>query len=134
MSIYVDTSALLKTYFEAPDSDACEALLLSDPEWVTGRHTEIEVRRNLRRELDGRPLREARAQFRRDWDSMLVVELDSTTCNLAAEIAEVVGARTLDALHLAAAKRAGGGALPFVTYDLRQAQAARSLGLTVLGA
>lgn len=134
MSIYVDTSALLKTYFEEPDSDACEALLLSDPEWVTGRHTEIEVRRNLTRELDGRPLREARAQFRRDWDSMLVVELDQTTCNLAAEIAEVVGARTLDALHLGAAKRAGGGALPFVTYDLRQAQAARSLGLTVLGA
>lgn len=134
MSIYVDTSALLKTYFEEPDSDACEALLLSDPEWVTGRHTEIEVRRNLTRELDGRPLREARAQFRRDWDSMLVVELDQTTCNLAAEIAEVVGARTLDALHLGAAKRAGGGALPFVTYDLRQAQGARSLGLTVLGA
>jgi hypothetical protein len=31
------------------------------------------------------------------------------------------------------AERAGGSALPFVTYDLRQAQAARSLGWTVLG-
>jgi predicted nucleic acid-binding protein len=41
--------------------------------------------------------------------------------------------RTLDALHLAAAERAGGGTLVFVTYDIRQAQAARSLGWPVLG-
>jgi predicted nucleic acid-binding protein len=42
--------------------------------------------------------------------------------------------RTLDALHLAAAQRVGGPAMPFLTFDLRQAQAARSLGLTVVGA
>jgi predicted nucleic acid-binding protein len=48
-------------------------------------------------------------------------------------MAEATGARTLDALHLAAAQRIGGGALPFVTADLRQAQIARSLGWVVLG-
>jgi hypothetical protein len=36
-------------------------------------------------------------------------------------------------MHLAAAERAGAGALPFLTYDVRQAQAARSLGRTVVG-
>jgi predicted nucleic acid-binding protein len=41
--------------------------------------------------------------------------------------------RTLDALHLATAERAGGAALSFVTYDLRQAQAAPPLGEAVLG-
>lgn len=41
--------------------------------------------------------------------------------------------RTLDALHLAVAQRVGGSALAFLTYDLRRAQAARSLGFTVLG-
>jgi hypothetical protein len=49
---------------------------------------------------------------------------------MAAAIAEVTGARTLDALHLAAAQRVGGAAVPFLTFDLRQAQPARGLGLT----
>jgi hypothetical protein len=45
----------------------------------------------------------------------------------------VTGARSLDALHLGTAKVVGGGALPFVTFDLRQAQAARALGWFALG-
>ncbi len=41
--------------------------------------------------------------------------------------------RTLDALHLAAARRLGPGSTCLLTFDIRQAQAARSLGMTVLG-
>jgi predicted nucleic acid-binding protein len=48
--------------------------------------------------------------------------------------AALTGVRTLDALHLAAAQRVGGAAVPFLTFDVRQAQAARGLGLTVVGA
>jgi predicted nucleic acid-binding protein len=44
----------------------------------------------------------------------------------------LTSARTLDALHLAAAQRLGGSSIGFVTFDLRQAQAARTLGMTVL--
>jgi uncharacterized protein len=62
-----------------------------------------------------------------------IVELDEPTCENAAVIAEVNGVRTLDALHLAAARRVGGAAMTFLTFDLRQAQAARTLGFTVLG-
>jgi predicted nucleic acid-binding protein len=64
---------------------------------------------------------------------MHVVELDETTCGIAADLAELTGARTLDALHLAAANRAGKGALTLLTFDIRQAQAARAVGLTVVG-
>jgi predicted nucleic acid-binding protein len=53
---------------------------------------------------------------------------------MAAAIAESTGARTLDALHLAAARRAGGPVVAFLTFDVRQAQAARALGFTVVGA
>jgi predicted nucleic acid-binding protein len=63
-----------------------------------------------------------------------IVELDEVTCAAAADIAERTGARTLDALHLAAAQRLGGAAVPLVTFDVRQARAARILGLTVLPA
>jgi predicted nucleic acid-binding protein len=54
-------------------------------------------------------------------------------CRTAATIGEVLGVRSLDALHLASAQELQIPGLPFLTFDLRQAQAARSLGLTVLG-
>jgi predicted nucleic acid-binding protein len=129
--LYVDTSALLKRYLDEPERDRCEHHLLADPDWVTARHTLIEVRRNLARLLDDGPLRQALDLFARDWDRCAVVELDAITCDRAAEIAEATGARTLDAMHLAAAMRVGGG-LGFLTFDLRQAVAARALGLAVL--
>lgn len=133
MSLYLDASALLKLYFEEPDSPLAEEILSSDREWITARHTQVEIRRNLARQLTGEELRAARAQFDRDLRATFLVELTAEVCEAAAEIAEVAGARTLDALHLGAAKVVGGGTLPFVTFDLRQAQVARSLGWTVLG-
>lgn len=134
MMVYIDSSALLKLYFDESDSDACEELMLSDPDWITARHTTVEVRRNLAKELQDKPAREARDQFLRDWDAITIVELDRQVCETAAQIAEVTGVRALDALHLGAAQRVGRGVIPFLTYDLRQAQAARELGWTVLGA
>lgn len=134
MTIYVDTSALLKLYLDEPDSDAADKLLASDPGWVTARHTAVEVRRNLAKALSGRDLARAREQFAADWLTMAIVELDESTCDVAASLADALGVRTLDALHLGAAQRLARGAMPFLTFDLRQAQAARSLGWTVLGA
>ncbi len=46
----------------------------------------------------------------------------------------MTGSRTLDALRLAAAERADGRSLPFLTFDTRLAQAAGTLGFTVIGA
>jgi uncharacterized protein len=107
--------------------------LLADAVWVTARHTAIEVRRNLTRLLDGSDLERARSSFHADWHRSHVVALDEATCNLATDITEATGARTLDALHLAAAIRVGTAGLSFLTFDIRQAQAARALGLTVVG-
>lgn len=132
MSLYVDSSALLKRYVEEPDSDEANALLASDPSLLTARHTIVEVRRNLARLLDERDATAAKAAFSVDIGAFGIVELDAVTCDAATDIAELTGARSLDALHLAAARRVGGASVPFVTFDVRQAQAARTLGLTVL--
>lgn len=134
MSLYVDSSALLKRYVDEPDSGAADSLLGSDPSLVTARHTVVEVRRNLARLLTGPDAVAARQAFADDLTALSLVELDEATCEGAAAIAEVTGVRTLDALHLSAAHRVGGPAVPFLTFDVRQAQAARTLGLTVLGA
>jgi predicted nucleic acid-binding protein len=133
MSLYLDTSALLKRYVAEDDSDSCERMLLADPAWITARHTWVEVLRNLAKLLRGAERIRMKKVFRSDWDRMHIVEIDTRTCERAGELAETLQVRTLDALHLAAAERAGAGTLAFVTYDLRQAQAARSLGWRVTG-
>ena len=92
-----------------------------------------ELKQRLSEHLD-RAERGARSAFLEDLGVLSIVELDEVTCEMAAAIAEVTGARTLDALHLAAAQRVGGAAVPFLTFDLLQAQAAHGLGLTVVGA
>jgi predicted nucleic acid-binding protein len=129
---YVDSSALLKRYIDEPDSVRAEELLAADRDLATARHTIVEVRRNLARLLSGRPLGATRAAFATDVESLAIVELDAATCELATTVAEQTGARTLDALHLGAALRLG-GALTFITFDVRQAAIARTLGLRVAG-
>jgi predicted nucleic acid-binding protein len=133
VSLYVDTSALLKRYVAEDESEICEQILLGDLAWVTARHTWVEVVRNLSRLLSGAERARVKKIFRSDWERMHVVEIDATVCERAGDLAETLHVGTLDALHLAAAERAGAGALPFLTYDIRQAQAARSLGWSVLG-
>lgn len=133
MSVYVDSSALLKRYVDEPDSETADSILRSDPSLVTARHTIVEVRRNLARLFTERNLADARAAFKRDLNAFSIVELDEVTCEGAAAIAEVVGVRTLDAMHLSAAQRVGGPSVTFLTFDARQAQAARTLGFTVVG-
>ncbi len=133
MTVYVDTSALLKLYLEEPDSEYAEDLLVSAGDWLTGRHTTIEIRRNLVHHLDGPELAAAQRKFQRDLENISIVELTTEVCEAAAQLAEATGTRTLDAHHLGAAKVAGQGSLPVVTFDLRQAQAARALGWVVLG-
>ncbi len=133
MTIFVDSSALLKRYLDEGDSDRYTELLDADPSWVFARHARVEIGRTLSTRLLPEDLPEARERFDSDWRRSVIVELDEATCETAVEIAESTGARTLDALHIAAAHRFGAGALPFLTADLRQAQIARSLGWTVLG-
>jgi hypothetical protein len=133
MALYVDTSALLKRYVEEPDSATAEAYLLGDPDWYTGRHTYVETRRNLHRALDAADFHRVRRIFEDDWRRISIVELDEVTCQLAADIAEMTGVRSLDALHLGAASRLGPQTVQVLTFDVRQAQAARHLGFEVLG-
>jgi predicted nucleic acid-binding protein len=134
MTLYVDSSALVKRYVDEPDSALASNWINSDPVLVTSWITLVEVRRNLGRLLSGTDLAAARKQVAVDLDHFALVVVDESVCEAAAEIGEHLGVRSMDAIHLACAKRLRIPALPFLTFDLRQAQAARSLGLTVLGA
>ena len=132
MTLYVDTSAVLKLYVDEHDSSVARELMATDAVLTTSRLTETEVRRNLARLLEGGDLVAARHQFSTDLDHFALIALDATTCNEAARLAEQTLCRSLDALHLAAAHRAG-AATTLLTFDHRQAQAARSIGMAVIG-
>lgn len=134
MTLYVDSSALVKRYVDEARSDDARRWLFADPQWVTANHTHPEVYRVISFQAPEGSLTEALDAFEDDWNRTLVVGLDDDLCRRAAALAVTTGTRTLDALHLAAAEAAGGRSVPFLTFDVRQATAARSLGFTVLGA
>jgi predicted nucleic acid-binding protein len=128
---YADSSALVKLYVEESGSSAAREAL-AGVDWTLARHTYVEVRRAVAAALGGEELAVTRARFEHDWKRSWVVELDEPTCAIAAEIAEETGLRTLDALHVAAAARRP-GLSTFVTFDRRQGEVARTLGLDVRG-
>jgi predicted nucleic acid-binding protein len=132
MVLYVDSSALLKRYIAEHDSDVSDSLMAADPVLATSRITEVEVRRNLARLLNEDDAANAKRQFAEDLDAFALVAVDATTCNEAARIAEATLCRSLNAIHIAAAVRAGPDTR-FLTFDVRQAKAARAVGLEVIG-
>jgi uncharacterized protein len=131
VTLYVDSSAVMKRYVDERDSDVAIELMARDPVLVTSRITEVEVRRNLSRLLDGAALTASRRTFNADLDAFALVNVDATVCAEAARIGEETLCRSLDAIHLACALRAGRARV--LTFDIRQADAARAIGLTVVG-
>lgn len=134
MTTYVDSSALTKLYVDEPASTLAVEILSVDPVLATSMLSLVEVRRALARHFTGINLVRARELFEADLDRMALIEPTESIWNYAADIAEELGVRSLDAVHLAVAKRLEVASLRFVTFDIRQAQAARLLGLNVVGA
>lgn len=131
--LYVESSALFKRYRPERDSDVALRFMAEDRVLVTSRLTEIEVRRNLKRLFRGDDLARVQNQLRIDLDEFALMSLNADVCSDAARIAEETLCRSLDAIHLAAARRAGPHAT-VLTFDQRQAEAARAIGMAVLGA
>lgn len=123
MRAYFDSSAILKLSKEEPESVALvEYLSNASMEASTSVIAEVEVLRNLRRH--GLDNSDAVAGF-------YFIVLDDEVRRVAGEIG-LTSLRSLDALHVASALAIGDRDLQFVTYDDRQADAARAAGLKVV--
>lgn len=131
--LYVESSALMKLYRPEQDSEFVLQTITAESVLVTSRLAEIEVRRNFVRHFEGEELARVRRQLQLDLDEFALMGLDAEVCDDAARIAEETLCRSLDAVHLAAARRASPAAT-VLTFDRRQAQAARAIGMSVLGA
>jgi predicted nucleic acid-binding protein len=132
--LFLDTSALIKRYVEEDGTALVLQQMEDDPQWAVCAIARTEAEIALcRLGFDPAAHVEPWQRFRADWERCHVVPVDPACLALAAELGCRHQLRTLDALHLAAADRLP-HPLVVLTFDRRQADAARSLGLVVEGA
>jgi len=132
MTVFLDTSALLKRYANEPGRHLVNSTLRADNDWCASAMTRTETQLALHRIAMGRFDQERLwSSFRDDWDAFAVVPVDDRMLIRASEIGATFGLRTADAIQLASADR-----LPrpvtFITFEFSQMSAAVELGLDVL--
>jgi predicted nucleic acid-binding protein len=139
MLAYLDTSALAKWYLNEPGSEAFSAWIREQPDTHVCTLTAVELRCLLARRSRAEELSPAMAQkvyatFEDDVEQGYLIRHAMTDAyftsatNLLDRLAPIA-LRTLDALHLGVAEKAGAECL--ATADRIMAQAGRALGLTI---
>jgi len=122
---YADASALTKLVLDEADSPAARRWFIEAENVMTSVIGVIETRRAVARQLRGSDHVESVLK------AVDEIALDPLIARSAASLLPL-GLRTLDAIHVASALWLGSGVQAFVTYDDRQAEAARAAGLPVL--
>jgi predicted nucleic acid-binding protein len=124
---YLDSSAIVKLVVDEPESPALRAFLAKQEDLLTSVVGAVEARRIARRRRD-----DADEQAAFVLGGIGLIDLDARVVAAASTLLprEI---RSLDAIHLASALELRPGLTAFVTYDNRLAEAARAIGLPVVG-
>jgi predicted nucleic acid-binding protein len=123
MAAYLDSSALVKLVVEEPESSALARYLSGHRDRVSCALARVEVVRAVRPH-GTRAVTRARELLTR----VHLIRLDSALLDAAANLDPGM-LRSLDAIHLAAARAVGSELDAVVTYDARMSEAAARLGL-----
>ena len=124
--VYLDSSALVKLVVTEGESAALRRYLRTEPRRASCTLARVEVVRAVR--LHGAAAtRRARLLLRR----LDLVQMDDELLDAAATLDAGI-LRSLDAIHLAAARTLGDELAAVVTFDDRMAAAADRLGLAVI--
>ena len=107
MTVYLDTSSLVKLHVEEPASEQVRELVRNSAVTVTSVVAYAETRAAFaRRRRDGTltpaAFRKAKQDFDADWPNYLVIPASSTLCLEAGDLAERYALRGFDSIHLAA--------------------------------
>ena len=129
--LFLDTSALVKRYVEEEETPVVLELMDNDRTWAASALALPETRITLcHLGFDDRQLEDLVEALEADWDRFFVVPVDDLCLAEAVDVGCRQRLRTLDAIHLAAARR-----LPepraLLTFDDRQRDAAGGLGLSL---
>lgn len=135
---YFDTSVLVKRYVREDGSVQARALLRRH-RVVSSAIALLEgisalMRRRAEAQLSERDFGSIFGQMRADSNRWELIEVNQPVLDRAAEVIEVTGVKTLDALHIASAlvfQAFSGVGLSFISVDARQAEGARRMALKV---
>ena len=137
MTLYLDTSSLVKLYVTEPDSEAVAALTRDSDVVVTSALAYPEARATFARRRRERLMtpaesKSAIAQLDADWPRFVVVTLDEDLARAAGELAQTHRLRGADAVHLASFQALLGWSddedVQFSAADAKLMRAARALG------
>ncbi len=136
MTVYLDTSSLVKLYVTEAGSDVIHKLVGEADVVATSVAAYPETRAafaRLRREgvLTASALTAAKHAFEEQWPTYLTLEATDSLCRAAGELAEKYSLRGFDSIHLASfaevARRAGTDDTRFSSFDEHLNHAARKL-------
>jgi uncharacterized protein len=122
---YVDSSALVKTIIQEPESDALIEWLRDKNDLAACDLVRVEAVRAVRLS-DPAAIARARSAVA----TLTLIRVDDAVYEMAADLEPPI-LRSLDAIHLSAALSLGPDLAGVVTYDERMSEGARALGLTV---
>jgi len=140
VTLYVDTSSLIKLYVTEAGSDVVRRLVDDASVVATSVVAYAETRAalaRLRREavLTVSTFASSKRQFEEQWPTYLALEATDALCRAAGELAEKYRLRGFDSIHLASfaevAHRAGTDDTRFSSFDDRLNHAARKLTRTL---
>lgn len=124
-AVYLDSSALVKIVIREAESADLLRFLADRPVRVSAALARVELIRATRPHGS-----DAIARARRILAGLHLIRLDDELLEAAAALDPVI-LRSLDAIHLAAARALGGTLRELITYDERMAQAAKLIGCVV---
>jgi uncharacterized protein len=134
MSLYVDTSALVRRYLRDRHRDLVLEAMAGDDAWCSSALTRTEAQLALHRAAVSGPQQVALWRALRDeWESFWVVPMDDRCMARAVEMGATYGVRIVDAVHLAAADRLP-APVRYLTFERQQIPAADALGFEVVSA
>lgn len=125
MTVYLDSSALVKLVVAEPESEALRRFLRTRPERITSALARVEVLRAIRAQGEPALKRALRVLAR-----VRLLRIDDGVLEAAAGLDPRV-LRSLDAIHIASARELGSDLESLVTYDRRMAEATILLGMPV---
>ncbi len=140
MTLYLDTSSLVKLFVSEAGSDVVRRLVGDATVVATSVVAYAEARASLARlrrdgTLTAAKLASLKRQIEEQWPTYLTLDANDSLCRAAGELAEKYSLRGFDSIHLASfaevARRAGTRETRFSSFDDNLNQAARKLTRTL---
>jgi uncharacterized protein with PIN domain len=137
MTVYLDTSDLVKLYIDEPKADEIHSLVADAAVVVTSVIAYAEARatfarRRRERLMTPSEMKAAIRQLDVDWQRFVIIDVNDQQGRAAGYLADAHGIRGCDAVHLAAFEdvlaNADNEDVRFSSADARLVRAARSLG------